>query len=554
MTLIARRQETRIRRTLALAIVEGGLERYDAAVADLDEAEREHALREAGRRLRESAERLGQLNEVAEVLQQLDHAAAYRAVVLDVHNGDARGVRACVALLGQPGRLVAGLLPGVEPELLECGDEVEVVRSGQEHFAVSRRLGPHSRHGAVARVERVHSPSLLEVSHGPERLFLRSAAELERELDASSDDPSAVHGRLVSFDDQLGLAFAFFGTPERDDYVLRELPDVARDDLVLSPDVVHFIEDEIVLPQQEQSLASRFDVEASRFFIFEGPSGVGKTATARYLATRLGRPVYLISGAELADQWYGRTESKLRSRLLAAQNEPNGAVVVWDECESLLTERGRSQVGVEDRVVSLMLSFTDGFQRNGDVLMILTTNRASDIDHALRRHLRAVTVPFGRPDAPRVRQLFERYLRDVPCADADPVGLAREAALAVVAEQEPLAEAVLRDSSRVPISRGATISGALVRAACERARRRAFVRHARANGASANGGPGAEGILRDDLLVAIDEQFEAVVRTLTRENLSRVATLPDEVQSNLAAVERRSVSRQRLFVRDSIEG
>jgi SpoVK/Ycf46/Vps4 family AAA+-type ATPase len=271
---------------------------------------------------------------------------------------------------------------------------------------------------------------------------------------------------------------------------------------------------------------------------------VGKTHAARWIASELGRPVYLIDGAELASMWYGQTEAQLRSRLEAAASERAGAVVVWDEAEALLGERGHSALGVEHRVVTQMLAALDGFLQRGErMIVILTTNRADQMDVALKRHLRAQTVAFGRPDAPRTRALFELYLRELPLADGDARGLAREAALAIFGEPEPLAEAVLRDGTRLPIARSACVSGALARAACERARRIAFARHVKRG---ANGAPAA--VAGEDLHAALDEQLAALAGSLTAENLARMVSLPARAAGAVVALERRNGSERRRFV------
>jgi SpoVK/Ycf46/Vps4 family AAA+-type ATPase len=547
MTVIGDRQAKTARAAVALARAGAGkIQDFDAAAARLDADERALALREAGRQLRQSDEQLVELRVIAEAVKELQQAGAYRAVVLEMCRVDGlRGPVAYLALLGQPTQVVAGLLPGVDPAGLSPGDEVEVVRSGPDHYAVRRRVGRHVRFGAVARVDQVQGPDSLRVSAGADDYYLRPSAALASEI-ASSEDPEAdVLGRFVSFDPQLGMAFAFFGDPEREALVLREVPSVKRDELIVLPRVARLLEEDILLPARHAQLAAAYGVRPAHFLLFSGQPGVGKTHAARWIATELGRPVYLISGAEIADMWYGGAEAKLRARLDAARNEPNGAVVVWDEAESMLVERGRTVVGVENRVVSLMLSFTDGFESADGVLVVLTTNRPDLLDSALLRALRATPVVFERPDAPRTRELFELYLRDKPCADTDAALLAREAVRAVFADRDPLAQLVLRDSSRLPVTRASAVSGALVRAACERAQKLAFVRHARARG-----GGRPRGILRDDLFAALDEQFGSAAENLTRENVDAAVTLPPDAAGNVVAVERQRPSERHRFLLD----
>jgi transitional endoplasmic reticulum ATPase len=546
MALMNAEQARCARAAVGLARLKAGkIQSFDQAVERLNAAQRELALREAGRQLRQADEQLSELQAVAEALEQLQKAGAYRAVVLEMLAANAlRGPAAYVGLVGQPTQIVAGFLPKVDPTSLSSGDEVEVVRSGPDSFAVRSRVGRHVRFGAVARVDQVRDAELLRVTAGSEQYYLRPSAALVSEI-ASCDEETEVLGRFVSYEPQLGMAFAFFGEPERESLVLREVPSVKREELIVLPGVARALEEDILLPAAYPELAAAHGVEPARFLLFSGPPGVGKTHGARWIATALSRPVYLISGAEIADMWYGGTEAKLRARLEAACKEPDGAVVVWDEADAMLVERGRTLVGVENRVVSQMLSFTDGFESKQDVLVVLTTNRPDLMDNALLRALRARPLVFQRPDAPRTRELFELYLRDKPCADVDAALLAREATQAIFAERDPLAVLVLRDSSRVAVGRAAAVSGALVRAACEGAQRLAFVRHARAGG---RGRP--QGLLRDDLFAALDEQFARAAEHLTRDNVEAALTLPPDALGNVVAVERQRPSERHRFLLD----
>jgi hypothetical protein len=508
----------------------GAIEAFDSAVAGLDPLECEVALRAAGRRIRQAETRVEHLSEVAQAVEALEAASAYRALVLGVEHANGGPPRVHLALLGQQTRVVAGLLPGLASESLAVGDEIEAVQTGPQHWAVRGRVGRHVRHGIVGRVVEVLPAGLLRVSRGPDVIVLQPVGAVADAL-AGGDDREVL-GRLVSYDEGLGLAFDLFGGEERERFVVPDLPSVRGEELVLSPSTRHTLESEVLLPLLNAAVARDHGVVPARFVIFTGPPGVGKTHAARWLATLLGRAVYAMSGAETASQWYGMTEARLRARIRAAQAEPNGALFLWDEPESLLGERGRSNVGVEDRVVSLLLTETDGLVPRGDVIYVLATNRADRIDHALRRSGRALVVPFVRPDAPRTRALFRLYLAGVRCLDAEPEALARAAALAIFTTRGRLGAAVLRDGTRVPLTPAMAVSGALVRAACERAKRRAFLRAVRAEGAA-----GTAGITRDDLLAAVDEEIAAAAQAITVANVALTLTLPPRIVEEIVALE-----------------
>src|SRR2546427_6572396 len=251
---------------------------------------------------------------------------------------------------------------------------VSVVQARPTHDAARRRVGRDVRDGRVARIEQVMPPGLLRVQHGHETVILRPAGAVAATLAELDGAAHAIVGRLVSFDDQLGLAFELFGDPDRQELVLREYPTVRQSDLVLGPRTARMLEHLVLLPVRHPELARRYGVDVARFCIFAGPPGVGKTHAGRWLAAELGRPLFLISGGDIASEWYSVTEARLRARIAAAAGEPAGGLVFWDEAESMLIERGRSLVGVEDRVVATLLAATDGFAPRGHVLVVLTPN------------------------------------------------------------------------------------------------------------------------------------------------------------------------------------
>lgn len=118
--------------------------------------------------------------------------------------------------------------------------------------------------------------------------------------------------------------------------------------------------------------------------LFTGPPGTGKTMLARIIANRAGATFYEVSGPELINKWFGESEKILREIFKAAAAETR-SIIFFDEIDSIASQRSGESHEASRRVVAQLLSLMDGFRAENNVVVIATTNRADDIDDALRR-------------------------------------------------------------------------------------------------------------------------------------------------------------------------
>jgi cell division protease FtsH len=115
-----------------------------------------------------------------------------------------------------------------------------------------------------------------------------------------------------------------------------------------------------------------------------GPPGTGKTLLARAVAGEAGVPFYTISGSEITGFLVGLGAHRIKSLFKKARK--SGGVVFIDEIDAIGGKRGRNTSHNEDdRTLNQLLVEMDGFSPSDGVVVIAATNRADDLDAALRR-------------------------------------------------------------------------------------------------------------------------------------------------------------------------
>ena len=140
--------------------------------------------------------------------------------------------------------------------------------------------------------------------------------------------------------------------------------------------------------------------------LFSGPSGTGKTLTARHLAARLNLDVYRVDLAAVVNKYIGETERNL-DRVLSRAEELD-VLLLLDEGDALMTRRTEVS-NANDRYANLETNFLLQRLEIFDGIIVITTNAGSRIDPAFLRRI-DVNVAFTPPDADQRWQLWRVHL------------------------------------------------------------------------------------------------------------------------------------------------
>ncbi len=160
-----------------------------------------------------------------------------------------------------------------------------------------------------------------------------------------------------------------------------------------------------------------------------GPPGTGKTLLARAVAGEAKVPFYSISGSDFVEMFVGVGAARVRD--LFAQAKANSPAIIFiDEIDAVGRQRGTGMGGGHDereQTLNQLLVEMDGFEANGQVILIAASNRPDVLDPALLRPGRFDRqIPVDRPDLKGRGDILKVHAKEKPIADGvDLVAYAR---------------------------------------------------------------------------------------------------------------------------------
>ena len=160
--------------------------------------------------------------------------------------------------------------------------------------------------------------------------------------------------------------------------------------------------------------------------VFEGPSGTGKTFSARALAKSIDAEVFQVNSSDIVTKWLGESESNFSNVcdeiIKRASNNPKKQIVLeFDELEGLFRSRAKTDASEHNsKMITTILQQLDRLiaQNNltNNITVVGTTNLYNNLDKAVQtRFNKCITV--GLPDKENlsavIKSKFDVFKDDV---------------------------------------------------------------------------------------------------------------------------------------------
>jgi proteasome-associated ATPase len=337
-------------------------------------------------------------------------------------------------------------------------------------------------------------------------------------------------GDHILMDGKSGYLLERLPKGEVEDLALEEVPDISYEAIGGLRTQIEAIRDAVELPYLYADYYKEHKLAPPKGVLLYGPPGCGKTMIAKAVANNLAQKVsekrgekikgffMNVKGPELLNKYVGETERKIReifqkAKEKAAEDVP--VVVFFDEMDALFRTRGSGiSSDVETTIVPQLLAEIDGVEGLKNVIVIGASNRQDLIDPAILRPGRLdVKIKIDRPDKGAAGDILAKYLTpDVPIHEQEitPHGGDVEAAIRrlidgaveamyALSEENRFLEVTYANGDKEVLYFKDFASGAMMESVVRRAKKLALKRYIAS---------GDKGIMADDLLTAVREEFK----------------------------------------------
>ena len=189
---------------------------------------------------------------------------------------------------------------------------------------------------------------------------------------------------------------------------LEEVQAVDLRDLKGVDDVLRSLEINVVLPLENDTLASQFKLRSKRGVMLYGPPGTGKTTVGRALAHRLKGKFFLIDGTFISgtNNFYERVHHVFEA---AKDNAPS--VIFIDDADAIFED------GEERGLYRYLLTMLDGLESEsaGRICVMMTAMNVANLPAALTRSGRVeLWLEMKLPDSEARSTILQQRVSELP--------------------------------------------------------------------------------------------------------------------------------------------
>ncbi len=222
--------------------------------------------------------------------------------------------------------------------------------------------------------------------------------------------------------------------------VFIEIPNVRWEEIggmdLIKQELIEIVE----WPLKKKEKFKQLGINPPRAVLLFGAPGTGKTLIAKALATESKVNFLSVKGPELLSKWVGESEKAIREVFRKARIAAP-ALIFFDEIDAVAARRGSGDSsGVNERVISQLLTELAGIEPLRDVVILAATNRPDMIDPALLRPGRFDRVVYiSPPDEQSRKVILEIHTNEMPLSkDVNLDRLAKETEFYVGADLEAI--------------------------------------------------------------------------------------------------------------------
>merc|ERR1740123_2988699 len=180
------------------------------------------------------------------------------------------------------------------------------------------------------------------------------------------------------------------------------------------------IKEAVELPLAHPELYEEVGIKPPKGVILYGVPGTGKTLLAKAVANQTSATFLRVVGSELIQKYLGDGPKLVREMFRVAQ-EHAPSIIFIDEIDAVATKRYDTTSGGEkeiQRTLLELLNQLDGFDDQGEVKVIMATNRIETLDPAMIRPGRIDRkIEFPLPDEKTKRRIFQIHTSKMTLSD-----------------------------------------------------------------------------------------------------------------------------------------